>query len=196
VARSSSSGRPSGWSGGVATRQASRSGDPRLSGTAQPRPAYQRPYQGGTTIYYAYPYFGVGLYNPYYGGSSFGWNRWGYGYGYWNDPFLYDPFGYYSVYPYYWGNLSDRESWGSDERDERQASGSLRLRVSPREARVYVDGALAGIVDEFDGLTNHLRLPAGPHQIEFRADGYESLKMDVTVPDGKTRTERASLKRR
>jgi hypothetical protein len=162
-----------------------------------------RPSTGdGLTVIYGYPY-GYGYssyYNPwYYGASAWGWNRWGYGYSYWHDPFLYDPYGYRgSWYPYYWGNLSDRESWSGDSErgDRNDPSGALRLRVNPSHARVYVDGALAGMVDEFDGLSNHLRLPAGPHQLEFRADGYETLSMNVTVQDGKTLTERASLKRK
>jgi PEGA domain len=177
--------------------------DPRSTGLrAQPRPANQRPRGGEASYSYLYPYFGWGPYSAfdyyspqYYGVGGWGWNRWGYGYNTWHDPFLYGS--YYTAYPYYWGNLSDRESWADDD-DARRAepSGALRLRVSPREAKVYVDGALAGIVDEFDGLANHLRLPAGPHQIEFRADGYETVTLAVTVQDGKTRTERASLKRR
>lgn len=185
------------------SRVASR--DPRSTGLqAQPRPAYQRPRGGDSTVSY-YPYFGVGRYSAYnyydpwyYGATGFGWNPWGYSYSSWHSPFLYGPHGYYSTpHPYYWGHLSDRESWsGDDAVQSSEPSGSLRLRVSPREAKVYVDGALAGVVDEFDGLTNHLRLPAGQHQIELRAEGYQTLALEVTVQDGKTRTERASLKRR
>jgi hypothetical protein len=58
-----------------------------------------------------------------------------------------------------------------------------------------VDGALVGVVDEFDGLTNHLQLDPGRHQIEVRAAGYESYVADVNVTDGKTTTTRAKLKK-
>jgi hypothetical protein len=118
------------------------------------------------------------------------------GYGYWHDPFLYDPYGYYGgPWPYYWGQPGSGS--GRYERDKTDDDlGSIRLRVNPRTAKVYVDGALAGTVDEFDGLTNHLKLPAGKHEIELRADGYESLTLTVNVDRRKTRTERASLKAR
>jgi hypothetical protein len=58
-----------------------------------------------------------------------------------------------------------------------------------------VDGALAGVVDEFDGLTDHLQLDPGRHQIELRATGYESFVADVNVTDGRTTTTRAKLKK-
>ncbi len=144
----------------------------------------------------------LGYYDPwYYGGSTWGgWNR--YGYGSWHSPYLYDPYGYSGgPWPYYWGpsgyaRLSREDIGAERDTEPTEPMGSLRLRVSPRNAKVYVDGALAGIVDEFDGLTSHLRIPAGRHQLEFRLDGYETTAMEVTVEDGKTRTERASLKRR
>jgi hypothetical protein len=86
---------------------------------------------------------------------------------------------------------------GPEHREDSSAqrpSGSLRFRASPTAARVYVDGALAGTVDDFDGLSNHLRLEAGRHHIELRADGYEAYSTEVMVPAGRTLTTRANLK--
>jgi hypothetical protein len=71
----------------------------------------------------------------------------------------------------------------------------LRLRISPAEALVYVDGALAGTVDDFNGLTNHLELAAGEHTIEVRAAGYDTLVLTVDVEEGKTITQRGELER-
>lgn len=122
------------------------------------------------------------MYSPWlFGGSVWSWNRYG-----WQAPYLYDPYGYVDYAPYYW------PSSGASVRDE-IPTGSLRLRVNPGHARVYVDGALAGTADEFGGLSHHLDIPAGRHQIEFRAEGYETYTVDVDVEAGRTRTERAKL---
>jgi hypothetical protein len=141
-------------------------------------------------------YFGYGAYDPWLFGSSWGWSRYG-----WYDPF-WRPYGYSIFDPYgfgyghhYWGTpyvVMDRDD---DDDDVYQNYGSLRIRADPKSARVYVDGALAGTVDDFDGLTSHLPLAQGVHQIEIRADGYETYSAEVTIEAGKTRTERARLER-
>ena len=51
---------------------------------------------------------------------------------------------------------------------------TIRLKANVKEAKVYVDGALYGTVDEFDGLGDHLELDGGRHTLELRADGYET----------------------
>ena len=38
---------------------------------------------------------------------------------------------------------------------------AIRLLVKPTEAKVYIDGYYAGIVDDFDGIFQHLNVPAG-----------------------------------
>ena len=40
---------------------------------------------------------------------------------------------------------------------------SIRLLVEPREAEVYVDGYYAGVVDDFDGIFQRLRVTPGRH---------------------------------
>jgi hypothetical protein len=65
--------------------------------------------------------------------------------------------------------------------------------VSPRTAQVFVDGALVGVVDDFDGLTGHLQLEGGQHQLELRAVGYEPYVVDMFVDVGRTSTQRATL---
>lgn len=140
------------------------------------------------------------LYFPFVGP----WGRWtpwynaGFGYGGFGY-FGYDPYfsPYYSRYPYglysrpYLGGGGDYEEAPDEER-----YGSIRLRVSPDTARVYIDGALVGTVDDFNGLTDHLELVAGVHTIEIRADGYETYVGEVNVEGGKTLTERLTLTRR
>jgi hypothetical protein len=132
-------------------------------------------------------YYGHVVYSPWlYGGSVWSWNRYG-----WHDPFLFDPFGYGGYAPYYWPS----ERTDDDNRGDGLVTGSLRLRVNPGEARVYIDGALAGVASEFGGLSGHLALPAGEHEIELRADGYATYTGRVEVRPNRTQTERINLDR-
>ena len=141
-----------------------------------------------------YGYSGVG-YNRYGCGSWCYGSRWGY------DPFWYDPFYGYGYNPhnrYYPYDPYDEYGYSTSRREDapRREVGSLRIKAKPANAQIFVDGVLVGIVDDFDGLTNHLELDAGPHQLEIRADGYETLVTDVTVRTGKTLTERMSLRKK
>jgi hypothetical protein len=71
--------------------------------------------------------------------------------------------------------------------DDDEPYGFLRLRVQPRNADVYVDGALSGTVDDFGG-TGERMLRAGPHRIEIMAPGFATLTFDVRVPANDTVT--------
>jgi hypothetical protein len=103
----------------------------------------------------------------------------GYGYGYY-DPF-YDP--WYGGYPGYSQTYSSYDE------------GSLRLKIKPRQAQVYVDGYYVGIVDDFDGIFQRLHIEAGTHRIEVRAPGYEPLTFDVRIEADHTTTYQGELKR-
>jgi hypothetical protein len=58
---------------------------------------------------------------------------------------------------------------------------------------VFADGYYVGIVDDFDGVFQHMNLEAGPHRIEIRAPGYPPIAVDVNVQPGETITYRADL---
>jgi hypothetical protein len=106
--------------------------------------------------YYAWPsgFGGVGYYGGYYGGYY--------------DP--YDP----------WYGSAGYQGYNYASSYE----GSLRLKIKQRDAAVYVDGYYAGIVDDFDGFFQRLKLEGGPHRIEVRAAGYQTLTFDVQIrPD-------------
>jgi hypothetical protein len=61
---------------------------------------------------------------------------------------------------------------------------AVRVEVAPKDAEVYVDGYYAGIVDDFDGAFQRLRLPPGHHEIVVRKDGFHAIKEDVYLtPD-------------
>jgi hypothetical protein len=61
---------------------------------------------------------------------------------------------------------------------------SVRLEVKPKEAEVFVDGYYAGIVDDFDGTFQRLRLPPGQHEITIYLSGYHTVRQHIfTTPD-------------
>lgn len=65
-----------------------------------------------------------------------------------------------------------------------EPEASVRLEVKPREAEVYVDGYYAGIVDDFDGTFQRLRVEPGEHDIELYLDGYRTVRQQVYLtPD-------------
>jgi hypothetical protein len=71
--------------------------------------------------------------------------------------------------------------------------GGLQLDVQPWRAQVFVDGVLAGRVEDFKGYYQHLEVTAGPHQITIVERGYEPLVFDVVVTPGRTMTYRGTL---
>jgi len=128
--------------------------------------------------YYGYPwwsYGGLGLGYTYYDPWAWG-NRYGYGYGYGY------PYGSYPP-PAYGGSYS----YGYE--------GALRVKVKPPDAMVVVDGYYVGIVDDFDGIFQRLYMEAGPHRIEVRLPGYETLAFDVRIDPGRTITYQGELNR-
>jgi hypothetical protein len=106
-------------------------------------------------------YGGVGP-NPFY----YGYNGYGYGYG----PGIYAPYGGYPAYPY------------------PHVAGAVRLKIRPRDAQVFVDGYYAGLVNDFDGMFQSLKLEAGGHKIAVRMPGFADLELDVHVQPGRTIT--------
>lgn len=74
--------------------------------------------------------------------------------------------------------------------------GGVRLRIRPRDAQVFVDGHYAGIVDDFDGTFQQLRLEQGGHKIEIRMPGFEDFEMDIHVQPGRTITLHEDLRPR
>lgn len=98
---------------------------------------------------------GGGYYGPYYGGYY--------------SPFYYPPFvSPFGWYPYPFGPYPP---YGLGMYDN---TVSVRVQVTPREAEVYVDGYYAGIVDDFDGTFQRLRLAPGAHDVTLYLAGYRS----------------------
>jgi hypothetical protein len=77
-----------------------------------------------------------------------------------------------------------------DRRYER-LTGSVRLDVQPAGMlQFYVDGYYVGTANDFNG---ELELEAGPHTIEIRAPGYETLTFDVRIAAQRQITYRGAL---
>ena len=148
----------------------------------------------GRTIWYPYydPFYGYGYgsrrgYYGYYGPWFAGY---GFGLGY-----FYDPWGYSYYSPYDYGYGSSRYGYGRSRYDRGAAVGQVRLKVKPEHAQVYVDGYYVGEVDSFDGLLQRLTIEAGAHRVELRAAGYETVSFDVMVTPGETVTYKGEMKR-
>ncbi|MBI3048899.1 MAG: PEGA domain-containing protein [Acidobacteria bacterium] len=141
---------------------------PAVYGYPYPRYVPYRPYP---------PYPSYGRYDPY------GYGSFGLGFLYY-DPYRWHP-GAYASYAYGYGR-----------RFSTFDIGELRLDVSPRHAQVFVDGYYAGIVDDFDGAFQAIRLAPGAYRIEIVAPGYETLGFDVRITPGQKIRYRGELYRR
>jgi hypothetical protein len=139
-------------------------------------------------------YYSPGLDSYYYGYG------YGYGYGYYPfyDPFWF-PFQYYGDYGYGDYGYGDYGyggyGYGHIRPDVENRFGSVRLKVKPRDAEIYVDGYYTGRVDDFDGALQHLDLEPGPHRIEIRASGYQSIIFEVRTIVGRSITYSGDMER-
>lgn len=111
---------------------------------------------------------GLRYYDPYWYGA---------GLRHYHDPYWY---GYY-------GHGYGYTAWNPGPRYD-YYTGSLRLKVRPRFAEVYVDGYYAGRVDDYDGVFQRLRLEEGAHHIEIRRAGHAPLEFEVMILPGETIT--------
>jgi hypothetical protein len=137
----------------------SRSRDGRYAtGTAVPR--------GSVPPNHVYPpHWHGSWWYPYY---PYGFGAWGLGWYYW-DPWYWGGWGWG---PYYAGSYYGYDAYNL---------GAVRLKVKPRDAEVFVDGYYVGIVDEFDGSFQQLRIEEGPHVIQIRKEGFRPLEFKVRV---------------
>jgi hypothetical protein len=181
-------------------------------GQAVPRPVYAGLPTNPIYIYNPWNSY-YSRYGGYYGyGYNYGYSPCGWGYGCPYNPYWYDPFYRYGYYGYgygfghpgaYYPDDDPGQGYSSSssgnrysEPEESRRMGSLRIKATPATAKIYIDGTLVGTVDDFDGLTNHLEIEAGAHEMEVRADGYATLIKDINVKAGQTTTERLALKKK
>lgn len=135
--------------------------------------------------------------HPPFGGGGGGGGYWDPGY-WWNNPayyygysgfglgyFYYDPMwwgaGWGGGDPYGYGVYGGGGGGGYESSVRRDAIGQLRLKIKPKDAQVFVDGALAGNVGDFDGTFERLDLPQGRYHVEVRLQGHKPLTYDVNI---------------
>jgi hypothetical protein len=146
-----------GGGGGATARPPSGGGAPPAAG----HPPAGRP---GGPVGHPPAYYGRAYYGGYYG--WYGYPYWGFGWG-WGWPYGYGGWGY----PYPYGGYYD-------------PTPEIRLEVKPKQAQVYVDGYYAGVVDDFDGTFQRLRLRAGTHELTLYLEGYRTVRQNIHVGQG------------
>lgn len=94
------------------------------------------------------------------------------------NPFFWDMYGWgypgipaFGVGPYNRGFVDD---------------SAARIQVTPRHAEVYIDGYRAGVVDDFDGFAQRLRVPPGEHVIELYLEGHKSIAEAILFAPGES----------
>jgi hypothetical protein len=184
---SSSSGGSSSSSGGSSSSSGSSSGGHSSSASGaqsrHPRPGTGHGYYGGRGGYgrgYGYGY-GYGGYYPYWGGF--------YGSAWWPYDSLYLGYGGYGYggygyggYGYGYGRAYGTGTYHYDYGDR----GAVRVLVDQEDARVFVDGYYAGVVDDFDGIFQRLYISPGRHEIALKLDGYQTHRFRIYVAPGAT----------
>ena len=63
---------------------------------------------------------------------------------------------------------------------------SVQFDVTPRQAEVFIDGYYAGIVDDFDGMFQRLRVEPGQHEITLYLDGYRTSRQRAYLARDRT----------
>ena len=159
-------------------------------------------YYGGYGAW-RYPYYYYYPYDPFY---LYGYGAFGLGFLYY-DPFWFGGLGglgggggagasasaFYGVSPLSGGDAasgggsgsgwSGVGGWSSSAGSSAPAGvkGGLKLKVTPKDAEVYVDGNFMGRVDEYNGAFQRLQLPVGMHRVELRAKGYDNASFEVKI---------------
>jgi hypothetical protein len=164
-----------------------------VTGRAVDRPAGYYPGGGGNSPIIYYPgYYGSRYFYPGYG---FGLGFYDLG---WYDPYYYSGYSGYGAdagYGFGGGYGGGYQSGSGISSYGRGPVGSLRLKIKPRDAQVYVDGYFVGVIDSFDGAFQKLGIDAGGHRIEIKAPGHQPISFDVLITPNETVTYKGELRR-
>src|SRR5262245_64184038 len=131
--------------------------------------------------------------HPYHGGHFYGGWYWPYFSYYW--PYYYRPYYYgYGYYGYPYGPppaspYPPTYDYGYDDSGGGSAQSApaygppaqVETDVSPGKAIVRVDGEDVGQAKDYDGRWDQLSVDAGPHTLEFEAEGYKTLRLDINI---------------
>jgi hypothetical protein len=124
---------------------------------------------------------------------------WGWPYGYYGYNGLYGYYGYYGDNGYpdsgvvlVPSNPGEAESGIAGTESETSGGATaavsgtspVELQVSPASALVFLNGVPVGSVDEFGGGSDYLYLDAGRYAVEFRAPGFRTRTLWLSVSGG------------
>jgi len=73
-------------------------------------------------------------------------------------------------------------------------TSNLKIQIEPKTAEVYVDGHLAGMVDDFDGVFQSLPVEVGGHEIAVYKPGYQTFTERLYCRPGNTYRIRETLR--
>ena len=148
-------------------------------------PGYRPGYGPGYRPFYGYrgyyPWYGYGGYYPWYGYRGYSPSLY-FGVGTWGWPY------YYGSWPYAAYGYSEGSGYGAGS-----GEAGLKIEFKPKSAEVYVDGRLAGIVDQFDGMFDSLSLEAGEHEITIYQEGFRSTRQRLNLSEGSTLRMKGAL---
>ncbi len=123
--------------------------------------------RGGSISYYGYPY----VLDPWFGVfDTYGWGGWYYGYPWIGGPIVYP----YNPPPY---DVVQVRGGAADP----GAPALMEINVRPRKARLELDGEDLGKARAFDGRRNLLPVSPGKRTLFFRADGYQTFRVELEV---------------
>ena len=150
---------------------------------ARPGPGY-RPGYGFRGYYPGYGYRG---YYPGYGYRGYypGYSSFYFGVGAYGWPYYYGAWPY-AAYRYYGGGFDSGYGYGP-------GGASLKVEVQPKTAEVYVDGQLAGIADQFDGMFQSLSVEPGGHEITIYHEGFRSIRQQLYLSAGSTQRIKGAM---
>ena len=73
------------------------------------------------------------------------------------------------------------------------ATGQVKLQVTPDRAAVFVDGRYAGYVHQFGGVKRAMLIAPGTHHIKIALPGYRDFETDITVQANQKVTVKTEL---
>ena len=142
---------------------------------------------------------GIGWGGPFLGLPLWWDAYWGWPYGYYA---YYGPYSYYGTfdydgYPYSvvfrvpaYSGEAGTDTAGSEPETPAEATAAVPgtsavdLQVSPPTALVFLNGVLIGSVDEFGRGSDFLYLDSGEYTLEFRAPGFRTRTLQLSVTGG------------
>jgi hypothetical protein len=73
------------------------------------------------------------------------------------------------------------------------ATGEVKLKVTPDRAAVFVDGNYAGYVHQFGGVKRAMLIAPGKHRIKIALPGYRDFETEITVQANQKVTVKTEL---